>query len=96
MGRTVTLDPDPGEQIDCTYTNTIFPPCTPQGSGDWTITNSCILNSNHTLASGDVIVQGNSQLVIPNGVTLDIDFINHNLTVKFGSGVLIKSGGKIT
>ncbi len=92
---TVTLDPDPGEQIDCTYSNSKIISCTPPGSGDWTITESCILNSNHSLLDGDVIVQSNSLLTIPNGVTLSIEFDTHNLTVEFGSGVLIKFGGAI-
>lgn len=69
--------------------------CSPPQSGDWTINFDCILPENFT-ASGNVIVENNSQLTIPSGITLDIDFINNNLTVKFGSGVLIKSGGKIT
>jgi hypothetical protein len=53
------------------------------------------LSSNHTISEGDVIVQNNSVLTIPDGVTLDIDLTNYSLTVKFGSGVLIQSGGKI-
>jgi len=47
-------------------------------------------------SNGDLIVQDNSVLTIPAGVSLDIDFTNHNLTVKSGSGILIKAGGKIT
>jgi len=95
-GTTVTLDPDPGEQIDCTYSNSkILPSCSPPGSGDWTITESCILNSNHSIVDGNVRVQNSSVLTIPNGVTLSIEFDTHNLTVEFGSGVLIKSGGTI-
>jgi len=94
-GRTVTLDPDPGEQIDCTYTNSKLSSCTPPGSGDWIITNSCILSSSHSIMDGDIKVQSSSVLTIPNGVTLSIEFSLHNLTVEFGSGVLIKSGGAI-
>jgi len=47
-------------------------------------------------AGGSVIVQSGAVLTIPNGITLDIDFSQFNLTVKSGSGVLIKSGGTIT
>ena len=46
--------------------------------------------------TGDVTVQNNSVLIIPNGVTLHIDFKLHHLLVKSGSGVLIKAGGKIS
>lgn len=95
-GQTVTIDPIEASQITCTYTNTKIPACTPPDSGNWVITTSCILNSNHTLTGGNIIIQNNSVLEIPSGVTLDIDFASHNLTVKSGSGVLIKSGGKIT
>jgi subtilisin family serine protease len=94
-GTTVTLDPDPGEQIDCTYTNSISL-CSPPASGDWVVDGSCEMSGNATINGGSLIVQNNSVLTIPNGVTLDIDFANHNLTVKFGSGILIKSGGAIT
>ncbi|MGI0056627.1 MAG: CHRD domain-containing protein, partial [Nitrosarchaeum sp.] len=66
--------------------------CTP--SVDWIINSSCILVDNFA-APSNVLVQNNSILVIPSGVTLDIDFLNHNLTVKSGSGVWVKSGGKI-
>jgi len=66
--------------------------CTPQGSGTWTITASCTMTVSAT-ALGNVLVENNSVLTIPNGVTLNIDFVNFNLTIKSGSGVLIESGG---
>lgn len=67
------------------------------GVGDWIITYDCTLNSNTVVGNQhDVIVQNNSVLVVPNGITLDIDFKNNKLIVKSGSGVLIESGGKIT
>ncbi len=69
--------------------------CAPPSSGDWIITNSCTVNNSAT-AQGTVIVQNNSILIIPSGITLDIDFAAFNLTVQSGSGVLIKSGGTIT
>jgi hypothetical protein len=64
-------------------------------SGDWIVQSSCILSLNSTI-DGNVIVQNGVVLEIPSGVTLDIDFANHNLTVKSGGGVLIKNGGSIT
>ena len=69
--------------------------CTPPASGDWIVNSSCTINSN-TTAQGNVIVQNDSVLSIPSGVTLDIDFASFSLTVQSGSGVFIKSGGTIT
>ncbi|MCK5525120.1 MAG: hypothetical protein KAI83_18485 [Thiomargarita sp.] len=69
--------------------------CVPPPSGDWIITNSCTFEGSAT-APANVIVKDGAVLTIANGAALDIDFLNHNLTVKQGSnGVLIKNGGKI-
>jgi len=76
-----------------------IPICSPPPSGDWVVDTTCTLPlspSNPTINNGDLIVQNNSILTIPAGVSLNIDFTNHNLTVESGSGVLIKSGGTIT
>jgi len=76
-----------------------IPFCSPPISGDWIITASCIISSspsNPTINNGDLVVQNNSVLTIASGVSLDIDFTLHNLTVASGSGILIKSGGAIT
>jgi len=73
--------------------------CSPPPSGNWVVDTSCTLRSspsNPAINNGDLIVEMNSVLTIPAGVSLNIDFTNHNLTVKSGSGVLIESGGKIT
>jgi len=75
--------------------DTIAVLCSPPVSGDWTITSSCTLSSN-AVAPGNVIVQNNSVLTIPSGLTLDIDFVNNHLLVESGSGVLIKAGGSLT
>ena len=69
--------------------------CQAPNSGNWTITEDCTLFGNAT-SPGNMIVQNNSLVTVLNGVTLDIDFTNFNLTIKSGSGVLIKSGGAIT
>ena len=69
--------------------------CTVPDSGDWIITDSCMLSADYA-AIADVLVQDNSVLVISSGVILDIDFVGNNLTIESGSGVLIKSGGTIT
>lgn len=63
--------------------------------GDWTINMDCTLKSDYS-APADVIVEGNSILVIPDSTTLFVDFSSNNLMIKSGSGVLIKSGGTAT
>jgi len=76
-----------------------IPICSPPPSGDWVVETTCTLSlspSNPSINNGDLIVQNNSVLTIPAGVSLNIDFTNHNLTVKSGSGILIKAGGTIT
>jgi len=70
-------------------------PCSPPVSGDWIITSSCTLSASST-APANVIIQNNSVLTIPSGVTLNINFLNNFLKTEFGSGVLIKDGGVIT
>jgi len=79
-------------RLDVSFLNSL---CLPPVSGTWTITANCIMTANAT-APGNVLVQNNSVLTVSSGITLDIDFSSFNLTVKSGSGVLIKSGGTIT
>ena len=74
--------------------NTPPDPCVIPDSGDWIITDSCTLDAS-AAAPGSVIVQNDSVLNIQSGITLDIDFTTFNLTVQFGGGVLIKSGGTL-
>jgi len=67
-------------------------------SGDWTITTAtgtCILQGN-VVAPANVIVEPGATLVIPIGITLDINFAVNNLTVQAGGGVLVEAGGTIT
>ena len=68
--------------------------CNPPESGDWVVTNNCILKES-TIAPANVIVKNNSILVIAKEKNLDIDLKNYHLTVENGSGVLIKAGGNI-
>jgi hypothetical protein len=63
-------------------------------SGNWVVSSDCILYDSYT-APANVEVQNGAVLTILDGVTLDIDLINYNLTVRNGSGVLIRYGGKI-
>jgi len=69
--------------------------CSVPESGDWTIISDCTLSENGS-APANVIVQNNSVLSIPNGLTLDIVFANFSLMVKSGSGVSIAAGGSVT
>lgn len=68
--------------------------CAPPASGDWTVSSSCTLGAD-VVSAGNVIVENNSILTIPDGIKLVIDFIYHHLFVQAGSGVLIKAGGAI-
>ncbi|MDE1867106.1 MAG: S8 family serine peptidase, partial [Thaumarchaeota archaeon] len=68
--------------------------CSPPSSGDWTISSSCTISSTVT-APQNVIIQSGAVLTIPNGLTLNIDFVHHHLLVRAGGGVLIKAGGTI-
>jgi len=70
-------------------------PCMPPATSNWIITSDCTLQASSTIL-GNVIVQNNAVLTIPDGKTLDINFATKSLTVKSGSGVLIKSDGMIS
>jgi len=63
-------------------------------SGDWIVTSDCTLTENRT-APGNVQIQNNSLVTVPEGLTLGVDFVNFNLTIFSGSGALIQSGGTI-
>ena len=66
----------------------------PTDGATWHIKSDCILLKD-SVVTGDVIVSNGANLVIEDGFSLDIDFVNHKLYVENGSGVLIKDGGKI-
>ena len=68
--------------------------CTPPATGDWLITQTCTFTGTAT-APGSVIVDQNAVLTIDNTAVLNLDFGNHELRVKDGSGVLIQDGGEI-
>ena len=59
------------------------------------ITSNTILTTN-TFLGGDLVVEPGVLLTINPGDTLDIDFLNQKILIKFGGGILIKSGGTIT
>ncbi len=69
--------------------------CDMDGANETTITSNTILTTNTSLA-GDLVVETGVILTINPGVTLDIDFVNQKILIKFGGGILIKSGGTIS
>ncbi|MDH3677655.1 MAG: metallophosphoesterase [Nitrosopumilus sp.] len=79
-----------------TITSLIYGPlCSPPLSDNWIVSQDCILEST-SIAPANVTIRNNSTLLIPSTFALNVDFSQFNLTVESGSGVLIKSGGKIT
>jgi len=68
------------------------PVCTPPASGDWEITQSCMLAPGTSVPAG-IVIHAPATLVIPVGVTLDVDLANHGLLVRDGAGLLIRHGG---
>ena len=69
-------------------------PCLPPSSEDWIIVTNCTMPSSAT-APANVIIQNNSVLTVPTGMSLDINFVSNFLRIESGSGVLIESGGTI-
>ena len=69
-----------------------FPP-----SGIWTIAKTCIISGTVNVPTNlDVRVLNQSDLIVLNGATLNIDFQNKKLEIIDGSRVIVKEGGKIT
>lgn len=68
--------------------------CFPPATGVWDVTEDCTVELD-AVAPDNVVVHENISLTIDDGVTLDIDFTNHNLTVENGAKVIIQPGGKI-
>lgn len=69
--------------------------CAPPESGDWIITDDCVINETVT-PPANVEVRGSSNLTVGEDGKLDIDFENYSLVVKNNSTVITKEGGKIT
>jgi len=70
--------------------------------GDWIVDSDYTMKlgqqpSEHTMTLPEnLLVKNNAVLTIESPLTLEIDFVNYNLTVESGSGILIKSGAKIS
>ena len=68
--------------------------CSPPGSGDWVVTQSCAFTGSASVP-GNVVVENDVALTIAENASLDVDFSNHHLRIKNGARVIIKNGGKI-
>ena len=69
--------------------------CTPPTSGDWVITTDCQLSGTVT-PPANVLIQSNSVLTLEPNSTLKVNLNTHKVTVQNGSGLLIKTGAKIS
>ena len=68
--------------------------CMPPQTGDWIITKSCTITAD-VIAPANISIQNNSILIIPDGVTLDVDLENYNIMIKSDSTIIIRQGGTI-
>jgi secreted trypsin-like serine protease len=60
-----------------------------------TIISNIILTTDTSLV-GDLVIEPGVVFTINPGVTLDMDFVNQKILIKFGGGILVKSGGTIS
>ena len=74
------------------YSSTI--PICPVPGNPWVITSGCKITGTVT-PLGNVDVQNGAVVTIESGGILDIDSLTKHLKIHFGSGILVKSGGKI-
>ena len=68
--------------------------CVIPSSGEWKVTQDCILTGSAT-APGNVVVEQNTALTTAEKASLDIEFTNFHLLIKSGAKVVIRDGGKI-
>ncbi len=79
--------------LSIAYSNTIGT-CSVPPSVDWVISSGCeITGIAHPL--GNINIQNGAIVTIESAGTLNIDSLTKYLKIHFGSGILIKSGGKI-
>ncbi len=95
-GGTVVDDNNDDTVVDDNNDDTVVDDtCATPQSGDWIITQSCTMSTS-AVAPANILVQDNSVLTIPDGVTLDVDLQNYSIMVKDGSNIIIRDGGTIT
>jgi len=71
-----------------------FDECIPPQKGDWIIERDCTIRAKRD-SPGSIRVKSNALVTLVSEGSIDVDFINHNLRVESGSGVLVKNGAKI-
>jgi hypothetical protein len=91
----VTFTPTNSHYDETVTSSNLSCPFQPPTSGTWNFTSKvCQIGGNKT-APGNIVVDNNSTLTIrPDGV-INLNFTSHNLTVKNGSKIIVKNGGKI-
>ena len=93
--------PDTFHSFVLASTNPITPlqslHCMPSDSTpyDWIVDDDCTLATDKII-NGNVIIENNSSLIVPNGLSLDVDFQNKHVLIKDGGELIIKNGGKVT
>jgi len=98
-GKTIEYEygGDPGSGVTFTSTNNPVPRCpSPPEDATWTVNQSCYIGGNVTVAyNHNMIVTNNSIVTIASAGSLDVNLVDHNLTIHNGSAIKIKHGGKI-
>lgn len=68
--------------------------CTPPSVGDWVITNTCNITSSMQINEG-IIVNSGAELILNENVSVDMNLMDHNILIKDGGKLLIKTGSRI-
>lgn len=68
--------------------------CTPPSVGDWVITNTCNITSSMQINEG-IIVNSGAELILNENVSVDTNLMDHNILIKDGGKLLIKTGSRI-
>jgi hypothetical protein len=92
----IDLDSNAATPVSNTSITYIDPPgICPAPTIPWTIESGCrIVGNVHPL--GNVDIQNGAIVTIESGGTLNIDSLSKHLMIHYGSGILVKLGGKIS
>lgn len=69
--------------------------CAPPASGDWIITTDCQITGTAS-PPANVLIQNGAILTLEPNSTLKVNLSTHHINVQNGSGLLIKTGAKIS
>jgi hypothetical protein len=72
----------------------LYPDCVPPASGDWVISETCVVSRNRS-APEDVRVQNDARLIVLPNATLDVRFDQHSLDVRPAGQVFVHPNGRI-